>query len=104
MDGPAGRVISRRAACLAVAMGVLVIGGWAPGLPAQDDASPRMPSRGRRYLQQRQLEEQERQRRWAEERQQTWQEDRRRQRLRDQSPREEAQPRQIGRARRGQPQ
>ena len=83
-------LISRRSLCAAILMGA-VAAAWASGARAED-AIPRPPASGRRYLLQRQVEERERQRRADEEREQTWQDDRRRERLRSEWSREEPPP------------
>lgn len=87
-DGP---LISRRALGAALLMGAVAATAWASGVRAED-ATPRPPASGRRYLLQRQIDERERQRRVAVEREQTWQEDRRRERLRSEWSREEPSP------------
>jgi hypothetical protein len=88
MQRRSGHGISRRAFCFA-AVGLSILVGLAPRRSsAQEDANPRMPASGRRYLQKRQIEEQDRQRRSDEEQQQSWQDDRRRRRLREEPPSE----------------
>ena len=84
-------LISRRFLFAAVLMGAGAAAAWASGARAED-AVPRPPASGRRYLFQRQVEERARQRRADEEREQTWQEDRRRERLRSEWSREEPPP------------
>jgi len=84
-------LISRRSLCAGILMGAVAAAAWASGARAED-AIPRPPASGRRYLLQRQIEERERQRRADEEREQTWQEDRRRERLRSEWSREEPPP------------